>query len=127
MKPTNITRWILGAIYFVFGLNFFLHFLPMPPMPEEAQKFMGALFQSGYFFPVLKVTEVLGGLLLLSGFFAPLALVILMPITVQIVFFHACLTPGAQNLVLPLVMLVLHLVSATGYRAVYSPLLKIKS
>jgi Na+/H+-translocating membrane pyrophosphatase len=80
------------------------------------------LASAGYFFPVLKATEVVAGLLLLTGIAAPVALVVLAPITLQIFLFHAALTPGLQNSVLPLVMIALHLVSATGFWAQYKPL-----
>jgi uncharacterized membrane protein YphA (DoxX/SURF4 family) len=115
-------RVLLGVIYFVFGLNGFLHFLPQPPLPESAMGFIGGLASAGYFFPVLKGTETLAGLLLLAGFAAPVALVILAPITLQILLFHGILTPGIQNSVLPLVMLVLHVASAGSYWHLYRPL-----
>ena len=115
-------RLILGLIYFVFGLNGFLQFMPAPPLPESAVTFVGGLAGSGYFLPVLGATQTICGLLLLSGFAAPLALVILAPITLQIILFHAFLTPGLQNLVLPLIMVVLHVTAASAYRRIYRPL-----
>ena len=120
-------RYLLGLIYFVFGLNGFLNFIPQPPMPENVMAFMGALFATGYFFPVLKATEVIGGALLLSGFAVPVALVVLAPITLQIFFFHWFMTPGIENLVLPIVMIALHVVSAMAYLHLYAPLFKKKA
>lgn len=119
-------RVLLGLIYFVFGLNGFLNFLPHPQLPEGAMAYLGGLMAAPYFFPVLKATEVIAGAALLTGFFAPLALVVLAPITIQIFLFHAILTPGAQNLMLPLVMVVLSLIVAYTYRSKYAPLLKAK-
>ena len=66
-------------------------FIPMPPPAESAAAFMGALFGTGYFFPVLKITEIFAGLLLLTNRFVPLGLVLLSPIVVQIFLFHAFL------------------------------------
>ena len=117
-------RVLLGIIYFVFGLNGFLQFLPMPPLPESAGSFLGALVATGYFFPVLKGTEVIMGGLLLAGLAAPLALVVLAPITLQIFLFHSILTPGLQNVVLPVVMIALHVIAAMGYWNLYAPLFK---
>jgi putative oxidoreductase len=117
-------RLLLGLIFLVFGLNGFLQFLPIPPMPDAAMSFLGALGSSGYFFPVLKATEVLCGLLLLTGFAAPVALVILAPITLQIFLFHAVLTPGLQNLILPIAMVVLHILAACAFWPKYAPLFK---
>ena len=88
-KLPLIARILLGLIFFVFGLNGFLQFLPMPPLPDQAGAFMGGLAASGYFFPLLKGTEVICGLLLLTGMFVPLALVVLAPIVINIFAFHA--------------------------------------
>src|SRR6266404_1296969 len=87
-------RLFLGLVFTVFGLNFFLHFIPAPPPAPRAGAFAGALFASGYLFPLLKTTEVVAGLLLLSGRFVPLALAVLAPIIVNIVGFHLFLAPS---------------------------------
>ena len=119
-------RLLLGLIYFVFGLNGFLHFIPQPQtMPEGAAAFAGAMMNTGYFFPVLKATEIMGGLGLLSGCFAPVFLVILAPITLQIVLFHAFLAPSGMYL--QVAMLLIHLSLGWFYRAAYEPMFKCKS
>ena len=89
-----IARTLLGLVFVVFGLNFFFHFLPMPPMEGAPAAFMGALFATGYMFPLIKVTEIVGGLMLLSGRFVPLGLLLLAPVLVNIAAFHVFLTPG---------------------------------
>lgn len=115
-------RIVLGLIYFVFGLNFFFHFIPTPPSSGgPADAMAGGLFQSGYFFPMLKTLEVIFGALLLTGFFIPLTLVVLMPITLNIFLFHAFLTP--ENYIMGLVMLAIHLFLAWSYRNNYRELL----
>ncbi len=68
-KLPTVARILLGLPFFVFGLNGFLHFIPQPPMPGPAGAFAGALFASGYLFPLLKGTEVVASLLLLSNRF----------------------------------------------------------
>ena len=124
-KTTLGCRLLLGLIFFVFGLNGFLNFIPAPPdMPEKAMMMMQAFISSGYFLAVVKGTEVFGGLMLLTGRFAPLGLIVLAPITVQIFLFHAFTTPGVSNLIMPLVMIALHLGAAHRYRDLYMPLLK---
>ncbi|WP_041578083.1 acyltransferase [Bdellovibrio bacteriovorus] len=124
-KLATGSRYLLGLIYFVFGLNGFLQFIPAPPtMPEGAMAFMGGMMAAPYFFPVLKGTEVICGALLLSGFAAPLALVVLAPITLQIFLFHSFLTPGLENVIMPVVMIALHVMAATGYWHLYKPLFK---
>lgn len=96
MKPKVIlgTRLLLGLVFVVFGLNGFLNFLPMPPLPEKAGAMMQGLAVSGYFFPFLKLTEIVCGVLLLLGMYVPLALVVLAPIILNILLFHLVLAPG---------------------------------
>lgn len=118
---------VLGLIFFVFGLNGFLNFIPAPTgMPDGAMAYLGGLMAAPYFFPVLKATEIVGGLALLVNRFAALALVVLAPIVIQIFLFHAILTPGISNVVLPLVMVILSIIIAYAHRQKYAPLLRAK-
>lgn len=119
---TTIARILLGLIFFVFGLNGFLNFMPMPAMPEAAGSFMGALGATGYFFPFLKVVEILCGLLLLIGRFVPLALTALAPIVLNIVFFHVFLAPG-MGMVPGVLALILGCYLAYAYRDSFSGVL----
>jgi uncharacterized membrane protein YphA (DoxX/SURF4 family) len=118
-------RLFLGLVFTVFGLNFFLHFLPAPPAPPRAAAFAGALFASGYLFPLLKATEVVAGLLLLSGFFVPLALAVLAPIVINIVGFHLFLAPS--GLLVPLAVLAAEIFLAWSYRAAFAPMLHLRT
>jgi hypothetical protein len=115
-------RIVLGLIFFVFGLNGFLHFLPTPAnVPEGAAAFGGALMKTGYMFPLLKGFEVLSGALLLSNRFVPLALALLAPIVVNIVSFHAFLAPAGGG---PAYLtLVLELFLAWSYRDAFRSML----
>lgn len=120
-------RILLGLVFFVFGLNGFLNFIPVPPgIPEAAMEFSAAMMKTGYFLPFVKGTEVIVGLLLLSGFFVPLALVILAPITLNILAYHLFLTPGLENAIMGIVIIGLQLFLAWHYRDRYQPLLRAK-
>jgi len=120
-KLPSIARVILGFAFFVFGLNGFLHFLPQPPMSGPPANFAGALFATGYMFPLLKGTEVVASLLLLSNRYVPLALAMLAPVLVNIVAFHGFLAPA--GLPLPIVLLGLELYLARSYRDAFAPML----
>jgi len=118
-KPTLIARILLGLIFFVFGLNAFFNFLPTPPMPDKAAAFVGGLMSSGYFFPFLKVTEILCGLLLLVGAFVPLALVVLAPIELNILLFHGFLASSGLPLAILIGALMIYLAFfSTPYSAI---------
>ena len=88
---TLIARILLGLVSLVFGLNGFLNFLNMGPMPTGlAGQFMGALILSHYYW-VVAALQIAGGLLLLVNRFVPLALVLLGPVIVNILCYHVFL------------------------------------
>ena len=102
---TLIARLLLGLICVVFGLNAFLNFLNMGPMPSGlAGQFMGALFQSHYYWVVAGL-QVAGGLLLLVNRFVPLALVLLGPVIVNIILYHVFLNSSGAALAIVVVIL----------------------
>jgi putative oxidoreductase len=83
-----IARILLGLIFFVFGLNGFLHFIPMGPMPTgHSGQYITVLMQSHYIYFVAAV-QVVGGALLLIGRYVPLGLTLLGPVIVNILLYH---------------------------------------
>jgi putative oxidoreductase len=109
-----IARLLLGLIFLVFGLNGFLHFIPMPPPKGlAAQQFGGAIFASHYWVVIFGI-QVIGGLLLLVNRFVPLALVLLGPVIVNIFFFHMLMAP--EGIPLAIVVVVLWVILAVRYK-----------
>jgi len=102
---TLIARLLLGLIFVVFGLNGFLNFLNMGPMPSGlAGQFIGALAQSHYYW-VVAALQVAGGALLLVNRFMPLALVLLGPVIVNIILYLVFLIPSGAALAILVVIL----------------------
>jgi putative oxidoreductase len=113
-----ISRLLLGLIFFVFGLNGFLQFLSMGPMPTGlAGQFMGALFQSHYLW-VVAALQVIGGLLLLINRYVPLGLVLLGPVIVNILLYHFLL--NSAGIMLALVVTVLWFIVFYAHRQYFS-------
>jgi uncharacterized membrane protein YphA (DoxX/SURF4 family) len=93
---TKIIRIALGLALVVFGANKFLHFIPMEPPTGAAGEFMNSLGATGYIFPVVGVLEVIIGALLLIKKWVAFALILLAPISINILLFHLFLDiPGA--------------------------------
>ena len=118
---TMIDRVLLGLVFVVFGSNAFLHFIPMPPPKGLAGDFTTALFVSHYFY-VVAILQIVGGALLLSGRFIPLALTLLGPVIVNILLFHLFLDP--PGLPMALVVGVLALFLLWQHRQSFAGLLK---
>jgi uncharacterized membrane protein YphA (DoxX/SURF4 family) len=114
-----IARILLGLIFVFFGLNAFFNFLHAPMPTGLAGQFIGALYAS-HFYVVPFGFQLIGGLLLLSGRFVSLALVILAPILVNILTFHLTMAPG----ILPgLVCTVLWFIVFAGHRTSFAGIL----
>ena len=119
---TIIARVLLGLIFVVFGSNAFLHFIPMPPLPQDlAGDYLRVFFASGYVY-VIGAIEVIGGLLLLIGRFVPLGLAILGAIIFNILVFHTLMAP--EGFPPALVVTALELFLLWRYRAAFAGLVK---
>jgi putative oxidoreductase len=114
-------RILLGLTFVVFGLNGFLQFIKQPPPTAVALQFLGALISS-HEIAVVMLLEVVGGVLLLANLFVPLALVLLAPVVVNIVLFHAFMAPS--GLPVALITAVLWVLTASGVREAFGGLLK---
>ncbi len=117
---TTILRIILGLGLLIFGLNKFIGFMPMPELPEHAANFMQSLKATGYVLQLVGVFEVFIGLLLIIKKWVPFALLLLAPITVNIVLFHLFLDlPGIGGAI---VITVINVILIYKYWKVYRPL-----
>lgn len=94
-KFTMIVRIALGIMLVVFGSNKFLHFLPMEAPTGAAGEFMNSLGATGYIFPMVGLLEVFIGLMLLLKKWVPFVIILLAPISINILLFHLFLAiPG---------------------------------
>ena len=108
-----VARILLGAIFLVFGLNGFFHFIPAPPPSGLAGEFTHALSASGYGYFIFGV-QAIAGFLLLMNQFVPLALVLLGPVIVNIILYHLLLEP--VGIAPGILVTILELFLIYGYR-----------
>lgn len=126
MPPVStILRTLLGLAFVVFGLNYFVPFLPMPKdIPADAIAFI-VPFVGAKFMALIKTIEIAAGLALIANRFVPLALALLAPILVGITWFHAMLEP--KGLPVPVVLLALEISVAWLYREAFAPMLQART
>src|SRR6202795_3134318 len=90
-----LARYGLGLIFTVFGLNGFLQFIHQPPPANPlAIQFLVSVSAS-HFAAFFFAMQVVGGLLLLAGYFVPLALTVLAAELYNILAFHLTLAPAS--------------------------------
>ncbi len=107
---------LLGIIFVVFGLNGFITFIPVP----ELHPFMQMMVDSGFIY-VVKALEVTGGLLLITNFRVPIALLMLGPVVVNILLYHAFFDP--RNWPVSVLNLILYLIVLAKYWPLFRTLL----
>ena len=83
----NLPTYLLSLIFIVFGLNFFMNFIQLPPMAGNPATFMGVLYTTGYL-SVIKVLEIVLGITLLIPRFKKISLIMLTPIVINILLFE---------------------------------------
>ena len=112
-----LCRILLGILFLVFGANLLHPFLPMemPPAGSLPAQFMGVMFPSGWMHEI-GLLQILGGLLVLIGGTAPLGLVILGPLIVNILTFHILLA-GGHGIAPGLFATLLEIILIYGYRS----------
>ena len=120
-----LARVLLGLIFAVFGVVGLFELGPQPEMGEEAGAFIGAMMDTGYLWPVIKVTEIVCGVLLVLGIFVPLALVGLAPVVLNILLFHIFLAP--EGVAIGIAAVVLGLYVAHRHRDSFSAVLQRKA
>jgi putative oxidoreductase len=102
-----IARYLLGLMFTVFGLNGFLNFIHQPPPSNPLAIQFFVAISASHFAAFFFAAQVIGGLLLLSGFFVPLALTVLAAELYNILAFHLTLSPGIAPALVACVLWVL--------------------
>ena len=132
-RPKSFTRFVPAIVRTLMGLGFtafgvigLFHLMPQPKtLPPGVAEFMGGLQASRYFLPLLFATQLLVGILLLFNLFVPLALVLIMPVLVNIILYHIFLDPS--GIVPGAILMAFDLYLAWVYRKAYRPLLTMRT
>jgi uncharacterized membrane protein YphA (DoxX/SURF4 family) len=88
-KILFVVALLFGLLFINAGLNKFFNYMPMPEnMPEETLRDFRAMKEIVWLMPLLGLTEIIGGLLIIFPQKRALGAVILFPIVVGIVLTH---------------------------------------
>ncbi len=84
----QVPSYLLGLVFVVFGSNYFLNFIPQPPMPAgDVATYTGVLYSTKYLL-VVKVLEIIIGILIFIKPTRALGLLLIAPIVVNILLFE---------------------------------------
>jgi putative oxidoreductase len=119
-KFTNIVRILLGLILIAFGINKLYSFIPLPQLSEEAAKFMGSMADTGYVITIVAIFEIAIGLFLLVKKWVPFVLLLLVPLSLNVLLFHLFLDVPAIGTAL--LVVILNGILLYKHRQKYKPL-----
>ncbi len=115
-----ILRTLMGLLFIFASSVYFLNMIQAPEMTGPIKTFNEGLAAAPYFMTLLKTTELVCGILLVSGYFVPLALVLLAPVIVNIFFVHATMAP--EGLPTAIIVVLIEAFLGYAYRKSYAPL-----
>lgn len=121
-----VVRTLMGLLFIFASVTFFLNLVEPPPMTGAVKAFNEGLAASGYFFNLLKVTELLCGIAFVTGRFVPLATVIIAPVIINIFLFHTLLDRTMPGPAIATFLVLANSFVAYYYRDAYAALLRSK-
>jgi uncharacterized membrane protein YphA (DoxX/SURF4 family) len=121
---TIIIRVLMGLMFAFASIAFFFKLMKEPEATGSVKIFTDGIAASIYLMPTVKVFELICAIAFLSGRFVPLATVVIFPITLNILLFHAFLQPSGLPIAVLLILGDLFL--AYYYRHKYKPMLTAK-
>ncbi|MBI9034483.1 MAG: DoxX family membrane protein [Bacteroidales bacterium] len=92
-----ILKILAGIMLIIFGANKLFPFMPSPEMEGMAAEFMKALNDSGYLMQLVGLVEILTGLAMITNKFLPLMLVVMAPVSVNMLAFHLFMEPASTG------------------------------
>lgn len=121
---STIIRFLLGFMFLFASVVVLFKLMPQPEPTGQVKVFMDGISATGYLMTLIKVTELICAIAFISGFFVPLAAVVIFPVIVNIFMFHLCMVPS--GLPLAILLLIGDLFLAYYYRERYQSMLKPK-
>ncbi len=99
-----IVRTLMGLLFLFASVSYLFNLIPQPELSGNVKTFMDGVMATGYLITLIKVTELVCGLAFVSGFYVPLATVIISPIIINIFLFHYFVEPSGLVMALLLVL-----------------------
>lgn len=122
-KILFVVSLLFGLMFINSGLNKFFNYMPMPKdMPESLMNLMQTFMQITWLMPLIAVTEIVGGILVITSKYRALGAIIIFPVMVGILLTHIINAPS--GLVIAVVLFAINLWIIIENRAKYLPMIK---
>jgi putative oxidoreductase len=119
-----IVRTLMGLLFLFASISVLFNLIPQPELTGNVKIFMDGINATGYLLTLIKITELACGIAFVTGFFVPLAAVIIAPVIINIFLFH--LFVDSSGLPVAIFLLLGNLLLGYAYRERYRPMLAAK-
>ena len=119
-----IVRVLMGLLFLFASISVLFNLIPQPELTGKVKVFMEGVNATGYLMTLIKITELLCGIAFVSGYFVPLATVVIAPVIVNIFFFHTFV--DTSGLPVAVFLVLANIFIAYAYRDKFKPLLEAK-
>ena len=99
-----IIRTLMGLLFLSGAIVVLFNLVKQPELAGNAKIFMDGLNASGYLMTLIKATELVCGIAFVTGYFVPLASVVIAPVIVNIFFFSLFINPSELPIAIFLVI-----------------------
>ena len=112
---------LFGLMFINAGVDKFLHYMPMPEMPENLTKVNEAFVTIIWLMPLVGFIEILGGLLFIFPKIRAFGAIVILPITVGIVIHNAVYMPSGLAIAGPFFLINLWMIfdNSEKYKAMF--------
>lgn len=125
MKITLIVvRTLFGLLFLFASVTYFFDLVPQPEVNGKVKLFQEGIAATVYLLPLVKFVELICGIAFVTGFFVPLATVLIFPVTLNITLYSVFLAPEALGM--GIIMLIVNLFLAYAHRENYQKLVALK-
>ena len=123
-----IVRTLMGLLFIFASVVVLFNLVQPPPLSDGSvmKKFNEGLMSVGYFFPLLKITELLCGIAFVVGRFVPLATIVISPIIINIAAYHFIVDRTMPGPAIAAFLVLANAFVAYYYRACYAGVLAAK-
>jgi putative oxidoreductase len=97
-----IVRLLMGLLLLFSSVVVLFKLVPMPELKGDVKVFMDGMNAAVYLLPLVKITELVCAIALLSNRFVALATVVIFPILLNVLLYHFFLDPAGHAIAIAL-------------------------
>tara|TARA_R100001369_G_scaffold82082_2_gene113615 strand:+ start:13228 stop:13608 length:381 start_codon:yes stop_codon:yes gene_type:complete len=123
-KILTVLCGLFGLMMINSGLNKFFNYMPMPELSEEMMQIMGGFLKIKWIFPLVAITEIVGGFLIAIPKTRALGALIILPVMAGIFVHH--LVHDLSGIGIAVILFAINIWAIVANWRKYEPIIKMQ-